>query len=230
MTDLIPDVSMVDNTEERVPCVLVLDGSSSMSGERIAKLNEGLRVFEEELKGDSMACMAARVAVVRIGGHGEADLVNDFTDAMDWEAPTIEANGSTPLGKGVLMALDLIEQEKQRLRDAQITYKRPWLLILSDGAPTDDWATAAERCRGAESARRVIVFAIGIGDGANLSELSQASSERLALQLKGVEFADFFVWLSNSVSATSQAASGEAAQIPAPTGWMAVPTGPSQSV
>ena len=56
MSDLIPDIQLQDNTDQRLACVLVLDGSTSMMEKnddgqsRIDLLNEGLKTFENELK------------------------------------------------------------------------------------------------------------------------------------------------------------------------------------
>ena len=41
----IPDVALVDNTEQRTPLVLVLDRSGSMGGAPIEQLNEGLQLL-----------------------------------------------------------------------------------------------------------------------------------------------------------------------------------------
>ena len=49
MSELIPDIELEDNTEQRLACVLVLDGSSSMEGEPINKLNDGLKALEKAL-------------------------------------------------------------------------------------------------------------------------------------------------------------------------------------
>jgi Mg-chelatase subunit ChlD len=37
MANVIPDVSLIDNSDERLPIVLVLDCSGSMDGERISR-------------------------------------------------------------------------------------------------------------------------------------------------------------------------------------------------
>ena len=44
---MIPDVALVDNTEQRTPLVLVLDCSGSMDGEPVSLLNEGLALLEQ---------------------------------------------------------------------------------------------------------------------------------------------------------------------------------------
>jgi len=58
--DFIPDVLLTDNTSQRLPCVLVLDGSGSMADsgaetDAIRELNKGLKVLEQELKNDDTA-------------------------------------------------------------------------------------------------------------------------------------------------------------------------------
>ncbi|WP_248595633.1 hypothetical protein [Candidatus Accumulibacter phosphatis] len=46
----IPDVALMDNTDERTPLVIVLDRSGSMAGECINALNSGLIALEKALK------------------------------------------------------------------------------------------------------------------------------------------------------------------------------------
>ena len=52
MSELIPDIQLQDNTEQRLACVLVLDGSSSMYGEKIDKESktELIKLLEKNLK------------------------------------------------------------------------------------------------------------------------------------------------------------------------------------
>jgi hypothetical protein len=48
-------VEFAQNPEPRCPCVLILDISSSMTGEPIRELNEGLAAFRDELLADPVA-------------------------------------------------------------------------------------------------------------------------------------------------------------------------------
>jgi uncharacterized protein YegL len=67
------------------------------------------------------------------------------------------------------LALELVEQGKRDLKASGISYTRPWLMVISDGEPTDDkslWADAARACKAAEASKKVVVFAIGV-EGAN---------------------------------------------------------------
>jgi hypothetical protein len=82
----IPDVSFIDNSEQRTPLILVLDCSGSMQGQPIAQLNQGLKLLEEELKQDVIAAKRVRLLVIKYGGYDECELSGDWCDAMDFIA------------------------------------------------------------------------------------------------------------------------------------------------
>ena len=48
-------VQLADNPDPRAPCLLLLDTSASMGGEPIQALNDGLRVFKQDLMTDELA-------------------------------------------------------------------------------------------------------------------------------------------------------------------------------
>lgn len=219
---MIPDLVLQDNTNQRLPCVVLLDGSTSMDGKAINNLNEGLSVLERELKADDIASLRVQLLILRIGGHNDVEVLTDWTDAIDFSAPLIEANGTTPLGEGVKVALQKLEEQKKRYKDNQITYNRPWLFMITDGAPTDpNWEKAAEKAVESEMKGKVVVFPIGT-EHADFDTLNKFSS-RGALMLKDLDFKELFVWLSQSVSAGSQTEIGSETQLPA-ISWGAVPS------
>ena len=213
---MIPDVQFNDNASQRTPCVLVVDGSTSMRGDAITQLNAGLHTFEAQLKGNPLTALRVQVLVIVAGGHGRADVVVDWCDAIDFVPPRIEARGSTPLGAAMSLALDKVEAQKSIYDRNGISSTRPWILLISDGEPNDvGWQRDAERCRWAEDARRCVVFPIGTR-GANLEALGRFSNTP-PKRLEGLQFSDLFVWLSRSMTAVSQSAPGERVQIPATT-------------
>lgn len=211
MVGIIADVALQDNTDERTPLVLVLDCSGSMKGDPIVALNAGLQTLETALKNDPTTSTRGRVLVIEFGGDDEV-IQGEWQDAMDFSVPYLKAKGQTPTGAAISTALRAIEIEKGRLKAAGISYKRPILMLLSDGDPTDDWESAAEACRISESANKVTVFAIGIGDDAQRSVLGRFSS-RGAVHIKGLQFNELFVWLSASIKAISQTAKGRIADL-----------------
>jgi uncharacterized protein YegL len=214
----IPDVALSDNTSQRLPCVILLDGSSSMSRKldgisAVNELNAGLKVLEQELKADDMASQRVQLMVVRIGGSDEVQVVTDWTDAIDFVAPEINAKGTTPLGAGARYALQTIEEQKENYRSHGIPYNRPWLFFITDGGPTDpEWEDAALECRMAEAEGKVVVFLIGTGS-ANFEKISRFST-RAPVRMAGLNFSELFVWLSRSASSGSQNAPGSEFTLP----------------
>src|ERR1051326_788339 len=96
-------LEFADNPEPRCPCVLLLDTSKSMSGEPITALNDGLRVFREELLKDTLARQRVEVAIVTFGGS--VQVVQNFVTVDSFNPPLLEPRGQTPMGTGVLQAL-----------------------------------------------------------------------------------------------------------------------------
>lgn len=214
MANLIPDVSFSDNTNQRTPCILVLDGSGSMAGEPIDQLNQGLITLEEHLKSNPMTALRVQILIIRIGDHEDVSIIQDWCDAIEFKAPTIEANGTTPLGKGMAMALDKIAEQKQNYDANGISSTRPWILAISDGVPTDyGWEQVADTCCAQEKQKKVVVFPIGTA-GADMEALGRFSNKS-PKQLNGLQFNELFVWLSRSMAAVSSSVPGEVVQLPA---------------
>lgn len=230
MATSIPDVSLIDNSDERLPIVLVLDCSGSMEGEAIDALNAGLKLLEETLRNDPAVATRGRLFTVAFGGRWFRKLkTHDWQDAVDWTAPVLKAHGTwtgTPTGAAVACALKAIEAEKAQLRAAGVSYKRPLMFLMSDGMATDDWAGVADACKAAESAKKVSVYPIAIRssmygkeDQLEAARILDRFSSKQVLRLKGLNFKELFVWLSQSVRAVSQSAAGETVQLTPPTGW-----------
>ena len=202
-TELIPDeIQFAENPEPRCPCVLLVDVSTSMYGDPIAELNEGLAQFKEELNSDQLASLRVEVAVITFGST--AEVVQDFVTADQFEAPTLVANGTTMMSAGINLALNKIEERKQIYRDNGVDYYRPWLFLLTDGAPTEPQEVvnaASAKLKQAESEQRVAAFSVGVG-GADMDILTEISPRR-PMMLKEKEFKTMFVWLSQSMSRVS---------------------------
>ncbi len=207
------------NPEPRCPCVLLLDTSGSMDGERITALNAGLVTFRDELDKDELAVLRVEVAVVSFGDR--AQVVQDFVTADQFVPPTLIASGQTPMGEGIELALNLIEQRKRDYKTNGVAYYRPWVFLITDGAPTDgnQWQQAAERVHAMETSKKVAFFAVGVS-GANMGILARiASPSRQPVTLDGLRFQEMFQWLSSSMSSVSRAQIDADVPLQAPIGW-----------
>jgi hypothetical protein len=85
-----------ENPEPRCPCLLLLDTSGSMAGNPIAQLNGGIKVFDNEVRSDSLAARRVEVAIISFGPVKEE---LDFTTANNFFPPELHASGGTPMGE-----------------------------------------------------------------------------------------------------------------------------------
>jgi uncharacterized protein YegL len=209
--------SFADNPEPRCPCLLLLDTSSSMAGEPIAGLNAGLMRFKDELGNDSLALKRVEVAIV---SFGPVKIESTFHTVPNFFPPNLSANGDTPMGAAIERSLDLVRQRKDEYRSNGISFYRPWIFLITDGEPTDQWHSAAARVREGESSKSFAFFAVGVGK-ANMHILSQISV-REPIKLNGLQFREMFNWLSNSMKSVSQSVPGTVVPIQPPQGWTEV--------
>lgn len=198
---------LVENPSARVAICLVLDTSGSMDGPPIQELNEGVDLFFKAILNDDVARYSAEISVVTFGGSVETVL--DFMSIERQVRPSLSAAGNTPMGAGIVEALNLLQARKEEYGRVGVDYYQPWMVLMTDGAPTDDISLAATKISQLVSARKLTVFPIGIGAEADMSTLRKLSPTRPPLRLKGLNFPEFFEWLSKSVSKVSQSTPGE---------------------
>lgn len=211
---------LIENPSPRCPCMVVLDTSASMDGAPIRQLNSGFRSFLQALNNDEVASCSVEVSVISAGGRVNEQL--PFTAAMNIDhCNTFSAGGSTPLGAAVELALQKLEARKDQYRKAGVAYFQPWLVIISDGAPTDAWQAAAARAKQLSSNRKLVSLAIGV-ENADMQILGEFS-HRPAILLDGLKFGEFFEWLSASMSQVSNSASTTASvALPPMDGWASI--------
>ena len=203
-----------NNPESRCPCMLLLDTSGSMGGAPIRQLNEGVQTLKEELVEDSLASKRVEIGMITFG---PVSLEADFQTVDNFNPPTLSANGDTPIGTAVTMGIDLINKRKQLYKENGVGYYKPWIILITDGGPTDNWSHAAQLIQDGERENKFAFFAIGV-EGANMDVLSRLST-RTPIKLKGLMFREFFLWLSSSMKMVSSKNPGEQTKLLPPNGW-----------
>jgi uncharacterized protein YegL len=211
---------LAENPEQRCPCVLLLDTSGSMAGLPIQELNRGLKAFQEELAADTLGRKRVELAIVTFG---PVKLLTDFVVAENFQPPELTAEGDTPMGAAIELAIELVTRRKEVIRQhlGPTMCLRPWIWLMTDGGPTDAWQNAAASVRAGDNDDRKAFsfFAVGV-QGANMDILNQIS-RRPPVSLDGLRFRDMFVWLSSSLSGIAKSQPGAAVPM-APPDWTSV--------
>lgn len=209
------------NPENRCPVILLLDTSGSMAGQPIAELADGLAMFKHEVVADELAAKRVEVAVLTFG---PVQVAADFQTMDTFVPPTLRADGDTPMGAAVSCALKMLEDRKSQYKAHGVSFYRPWVFLITDGAPTDSWEQAAVSAREGEAGRKFAFFAVGV-QNADMTVLARFTT-RQPLRLQGLKFRELFQWLSNSMKAVSQSQPGDAVPLANPTegpsGWAVI--------
>ncbi|WP_405973379.1 hypothetical protein OG496_31735 [Streptomyces sp. NBC_00988] len=201
--------------EERQPVVLLLDTSASMGRPaehpRIDELNSALtRWFDgvraqERLRTRVEVCLITFDSVVRVYDPGpgrlvpvgprEADAGRLFVPVDRMHPPTLRAEGLTRLTEAVETALELARSRYRALQGQRIPVRRPFLWVLTDGAPSDAQgspldaaalAGTAGRVRQGEESGEWVFQVIGV-HGADLPML-RVLAPKATTQLENLDF------------------------------------------
>jgi uncharacterized protein YegL len=198
------------NPDPRVPCLLLLDTSASMHGAPLQALNQGLRDFQVDLQEDALARRRAEISIVTFGGSVQT--VQDFVSAASFAAPTLTAEGNTPMGEAIAHSVTMVKHKEQELRENGVPRYKPWIFLMTDGEPTDEWHSAAELVKGELASNSMCFFGVGVGAQANLEVLSQITPR--ALRLDGLKFHECFLWITASLKSVSGGRVGDQVALP----------------
>lgn len=212
--------SLLVNRHRRTPCVLLLDTSYSMKGEKMRRLNQGFAAFRRDILANPMASQSVELCVV---SFGPVQVRSDFSLLTEINDLRFTADGCTPMKEALELAMLKVNQRKQSYVQHGISYYRPWIFLLTDGAPTDDRGLPSDSYRSlihplelAAQEQKFTLFTVGIDVDARgrdvLNDLSRPFKGR-CLDLDNLRFEEMFLWLSGSLSRVSQSTPGEQVQL-----------------
>ena len=217
------EIEIANPQQQHVATVLLLDTSGSMTdGNKIIQLNEGLKIFKEDLSSDDLARKRVDLAVITFG-----DVVKtfqNFSSVEEFNPPRLKASGLTPMGDAILRAIELVEERKRMYKAKGTDYYRPWIFMITDGAPTDMqlgdsmWNDVIKKVHEGEANKKFLFFAVGV-EPANMELLKQiAPPNREPVKLKQGKFKEMFEWLSKSQAKIPSSKIGEQVALENPVG------------
>jgi len=222
MTDSFGDLEFAQNSDPRIPVVLVLDCSDSMMEKRAGEdrspfeaLNGGLDTLWSNLHSDPLAKRRAEVSFITFGS--DVSEPTEFKTVDEMVLPALQPMGVTSMGSALTVALNAIEERKQVYKANGIQYYRPILMVISDGLPTDSVDEVSRRLKEEIELKKLTFMPIAV-EGADIEVMSSLSGKQ-ALKLQGVKFEELFEWLSASAAAVSASQPGDAVKAPSPEGW-----------
>ena len=211
------DAEFAQNPEPRCPCVLVLDVSGSMRGTRVDTLNRALLEFKEQVSQDHLTTLRAEIAIIAFSDQPR--VAQDFTTVPNFDPPTLQVEGGTKMAAAMIKALDMVEDRKAQYKSNGISYFRPIIMLITDGAPEHDTPQeiqeATQRVITADDSRAASFFSFGIDNQADTRMISSMMPpHRPAIQLQTKHLTGLFEWLSASITAVSSSQPGERLTLP----------------
>ena len=177
-----------------------------MAGRPIAELNVALQQFKTDLLEDPLSRKRVEVAIVCFGGT--VRVASEFQTVDDLDLKSLTPNGVTPMGEAITKAIQLVTIRKAQIRSQGVGLYRPWIVLITDGEPTDHWREAAAYVHKGEESKRFLFFPIGV-TGYNKEILGTISVREPVRLIDSTKFKDLFKWLSTSLSSVSGSQPGD---------------------
>lgn len=217
--DLMPDHAI----QRRCPVACVIDVSGSMNGEPLMEVKRGLEQFVNDVLNDPTAKKSVDLCVITFGGTVEIPQRFAPIDTIDIKNVTnsLSSRGATPMGTALRTAFQELEDWKRNLRNQGVSYYRPWLLLLTDGLPTDMsmdspvYNDIKQRLASWEETKKFVPWAFGT-ESADFNLLKDLFPEKHVYRLAEAKFSSVFKWLSASITKVSKSAPGSKVAIDKP--------------
>jgi uncharacterized protein YegL len=206
---------LITNPSPRIPICLCLDTSFSMDGEPINELNRAIEIFYKEISTDIQTAASCEISIVSF--DNDAKLIDDFSLIHNKKFIPLRTNGSTNMKAGIELALKVLNRRKESYKENGVDYYQPWLIIMSDGRPDNrnGLLDLQSTIRTMESKRKIMVLPVGIGSEADLEVLSLFSNKNPgAFSLKGLNFKEFFNFISKSMESISRSKTDDRFKLP----------------
>ena len=205
MTTTFNPGSFTSTAPKPLPVVLLLDTSGSMAGPKIQTLNTAIGKMLNTFIKNEVRETEFLVSVITFGGT--ATMTIPPSRASEVRLEQLGAGGGTPMGRAVQLAKELIEDKNRTPSRAY----RPLVVLVSDGAPTDDWQGPLKDFVATGRSSKCDRMAMGIGEDAfhgpakaMLETFVQGTSNEVFHAEQASEIDQFFKFVTMSTVARSR--------------------------
>ena len=194
-----------------LPVCLMLDVSSSMSGEKIGNLNKAVKEMLDAFAEEEKMETEIMVSVITFGDKVDLRIPPTKASQVNWE--DLHANGMTPMGAALKMAKAMID-DKEKIPSRAY---RPTIVLVSDGQPNDSWEKPLEDFISQGRSCKCDRMAMAIGQDADeqvLNRFIEGTPHQLFYADNASQLHEFFQRVTMSV--TMRTRSKNPNEIPAP--------------
>jgi len=200
------------NNDQKCAVVFLLDTSGSMDGAPIDELNAALSKLKEDILCDPLLANRLEIGIVAFDDEGRIERPIDLISG-DSSFPVLTTGGLTNLVSGMNIAMSMVEERKSFYKANGEQYYRPFIVLITDGAPTNtsDEIDALDAQIQSKSDEKRFVFLPFGTDGADMQLLAKLAVQTADERLKGIgksylikdvsKFGEIFAFVSASVGA-----------------------------
>lgn len=179
------------------------------------KIHEGLKNFYDAILDDDMACDSCESAIVTF--NDRTKLYEGFSSVEEKSVPNFSSliGGNTNVTPAIRMALDLLAKQKEFYKNNKISYFQPWLVLFTDGLPTDDVSAIKRELMQLQEdpEPKLSVYTMALSDDPDLLNALRGFSKERPIRCNDPKVIQkFFNFFAKSVSVV--AAGGERPSIP----------------
>lgn len=186
----------------RLPIYLLLDVSESMVGENHRKLQDGMESIVRSLRQDPHALETVYLSAIVFAG--KVKTVAPLVELVSFYPPRLPLGSGTSLGQALFHLMAEIDRNTIKTSTEHKGDWKPIVFLLTDGKPTDNYASALHRWKEDYQSKATIV-AVALGRYADLSVLRDLTENVFILEKTGAdEFKKFIAWVTASVSSQSK--------------------------
>jgi uncharacterized protein YegL len=175
----------------------VVEGGISL----MDKVHDGIETFYKAVLDDDMAADSCESSIITFSDT--AKVYDGFAPVDAKERPDFSdlVGGNTNVTPAIRMALDLLEKQKQIYKDNKIPYNQPWLVLFTDGLPTDDVSAIKRELIQMQNDGKLSVYVMALSDDPELLRALSGFSTKPPISCRDYkEIQRFFDFLAKSVS------------------------------